>query len=467
MKFREETDSLGSVQIPSDRLWGPQTQRSLQNFKIGGEAFPREMIWALAVIKHCTAKVNHTLKLLEWEKSEAIGQSAIEVMEGRWDSHFPLVIWQTGSGTQTNMNANEVIANRACQLLGGNPGDKNLIHPNDHVNQSQSSNDVFPTAMHMASVERLRVHLIPALKELINSLQKKEKHFQNIIKVGRTHLMDAAPLSLAQEFSAYISQLKKNEKRIEGCVPDLMELAVGGTAVGTGLNTIESFAEQTVKAINKETGRDFIPASNKFEGISAHDALVHLSSALKTLAVSLMKIANDIRWLASGPRCGLNELQLPANEPGSSIMPGKVNPTQCEALTMVCAQVIGNDTAVSVGGMQGALELNAFKPLIVRNTLHSIDILGSAMLSFSKNCIEGLKANKEQIKKYLDQCLMLATALNPHLGYDKAGKIVQSACQNKTTLKQSAVKLGFLSEEEFDRLVRPEDMLKPSPLKSK
>lgn len=461
MEFREEKDSLGTVQIQKDRLWGAGTQRSIENFKIGKETFPREMIWALALIKKSAAEINYKFKLIEWEKSEAIQQAGIEVMEGKWDDHFPLVIWQTGSGTQTNMNVNEVIANRACQLLEGEPGNKNLIHPNDHVNKSQSSNDVLPTAMHIASVEQLKVHLLPAIKELKNSLKTKEKEFQKIIKVGRTHLMDAAPLSLGQEFSAYVCQMEKNEKRIENSLDGLFELVIGGTAVGTGLNTVQSFAEQISQSIKKETGRNFFSAQNKFEGISAHDALVHLSSSLKTLAVSLMKIANDIRLMGSGPLCGLAELMLPANEPGSSIMPGKINPTQCEALTMVCSQVIGNDMAVSIGGMSGAFELNAFKPLIIRNTLHSIDILGSAMLSFSQKCIEGLKVNNEKIKQYLDQCLMLATALTPHIGYDKASEIVHFSHKNKISLKQSAEKLGYMKADEFDRLVRPEDMLHP------
>ena len=461
-KFREEKDTLGKVKIPQDKLWGPQSQRSIENFKIGKERFPREMIWALALIKKCAASVNYKMGLLDWEKSEAIGQAAVEVMEGRLDDHFPLVIWQTGSGTQTNMNMNEVLANRAIQILGGSPGDKNKIHPNDDVNKGQSSNDVFPSAMYVASVERVFVHLLPFLKELKIQLSKKEKQFESIIKVGRTHLMDAAPLSLAQEFSAYVCQIEKNEKRIRNSLEDLYELPLGGTAVGTGLNTLESFDEKTILALNKETGRDFKPSKNKFSEIASHDALVNLSGALKTLAVSLMKIAGDIRWMASGPRCGLGELSLPANEPGSSIMPGKVNPTQCEALTMVCAQVIGNDAAVSVGGMGGHFELNAFKPLIIRNVLHSIDILGSAVLSFSKKCVEGLSANEDQIKKYLDNCLMLATALNPHLGYDKASEIVKLAHRDNLNLKEASVKLGYLTSEKFDELIQPQDMIRPS-----
>jgi len=462
MKFREEKDLLGMVKVPRDRLWGAGSQRSMENFPIGKETFPREMIWALAVIKKCSTHVNYKLGLIEWEKSEAIGQAAIEVMEGRWDDHFPLVIWQTGSGTQTNMNMNEVLANRALQILGEQAGDKSKIHPNDDVNKCQSSNDVFPSAMHIAVVERLHVHLLPAVRELKKQLKVKKKSFEKIIKIGRTHLMDAAPLSFAQEFSGYIAQIEKNEKRIEQSLPDLSELALGGTAVGTGLNTVEGFDEQVVQAISKETGRNFISAENKFSEIANHDSLVHLSGVLKTLSVSLMKLANDIRWMASGPRCGLGELILPANEPGSSIMPGKVNPTQCEALTQVCAQVIGNDTAVAVGGMNGHFELNTFKPLIIRNVLHSIDILGSAILSFSKRCVEGLQVNEEKIKKYVQYCLMLATALNPHIGYDKASQIVYSAYSNGTTLKEEAIRLGFVKEDEFDKLVKVENMIHPS-----
>ena len=465
MKFREEKDTMGVLKIPKDRLWGAQTQRSLENFKIGNETFPQEMIWALALIKKCAAQVNYKLRLIEWEKSEAISQAAIEVMEGRWNDHFPLVVWQTGSGTQTNMNVNEVIANRAIQLLGGSLGDRKVIHPNDDVNCSQSSNDVFPTAMHISAVESLQVHLLPRLKEFKNQLESKQKEFMDIIKVGRTHLMDAVPISLGQEFSGYVCQIEKCEKRIVSAAADLYELPIGGTAVGTGLNTVENFDQMTVSAIKKETGRDFIPAQNKFEGISSHGALVHLSSALKTLSTSIMKIANDIRWMASGPRCGLGELQLPANEPGSSIMPGKVNPTQCEALTMVCVQVMGNDTAVSIGGMEGHFELNAFKPLIIRNVLHSINILSGALGSFSQKCLQGLKVNKRQIQHYVDQCLMTATALTPHLGYDKSAEIVYSAYKNNSTLKETAMKIGGLKAEEFDNLMQVQEMIGPSKAK--
>ena len=467
MSYREEQDSLGSIKIPQDRMWGASTQRTLENFKIGRDFFPREMIWALALVKRAAAEANYKLKLIEWEKAEAVKQAAVEVMDGKWDEHFPLVVWQTGSGTGFNMNMNEVIANRACGLLGKKPGDKTLVHPNDHVNLSQSSNDVIPTAMHISAVERMRVHLIPHLQELKKSLKEKEKQFEKIIKVGRTHLMDAAPITLGQEFSAYAAQLEKNEKRLEFSLKDLLELPLGGTAVGTGLNTVESFDQEAVLAIKKETGRGFTPAQNKFEGISAHDALSHLSSALKTLALSLTKIANDIRWMASGPLCGLAEISIPAGEPGSSIMPGKINPTQCEALTMVCAQAAGNDTAVSIGNRGGAFELNAFKPLIIRNVLHSIDILGSAMESFSKNCVEGISANKEQIKKYLDQCLQMAAALNPHIGYDKTAEIVKSAVKSGKGLRQSALDLGLVKACDFDEWVKAEDMLHPKKQLSK
>lgn len=462
MDFREEKDTLGSVQVPKDRLWGAQTQRSLENFKIGSETFPSEMIWALAVIKKSAVQANYHFQLIEWEKSEAIGQAAVEVMEGKWNDHFPLVIWQTGSGTQTNMNMNEVIANRAVQFLGGQPGDRSLIHPNDHVNLSQSSNDVFPTAMHIAAVDALHVSFLPHLDQLIKVLKSRQKEFKNIIKTGRTHLMDAAPISFGQEFSAYVCQMEKGKKRIASALEDLYELPIGGTAVGTGLNTVEGFDQEIVSAVNKETGRSFKPAQNKFEGISSHGALVHLSAALKNLSTSLMKLANDIRWMAGGPRCGLNELFLPVNEPGSSIMPGKVNPTQCEALTMVCAQVMGNDAAVSIGGMEGHFELNAFKPLIIRNVLHSIHILGGAVSSFSKKCLEGLKVNEAQVKEYVSRCLMTAAALTPHLGYDKSAEIVYSAHKNNSTIKEEAMRLAGVKEEDFDRWVQVKNMIYPS-----
>lgn len=462
MKNREEKDSLGSMHIPEDKLWGASTQRSLENFKIGKETFSREMIWAIAIIKKAAAQVNYDLKILEWEKSDAIKNAAIEVLEGKWDAHFPLVVWQTGSGTQTNMNANEVIANRAIQLLGGQVGDKSKVHPNDDVNKSQSSNDVIPTAMHIALVEKTNMHLLPALDVLSKQFRNHASSFNKIIKTGRTHLMDAAPIQLSQVFLTFASQLDKNKKRIENSLTDLLELPIGGTAVGTGLNTIEGYDTMMVKEINKETQRTFISAPCKFEHIASHDAIAHLSASLKTLSLSLMKIANDIRWMGSGPRAGLSELILPTNEPGSSIMPGKVNPTQCEALTMVCAQVMGNDSATSIGGMSGSFELNAFKPLMISNTLSSVNLLGAAMKSFSKKCIDGLKVNEEQIKKNLDQSLMLATALNPHIGYDKASEIVYAAHNNKSTLKAEAIRLGYLTAAEFDKFIDVQKMTQPS-----
>ena len=461
MKKREEKDTLGSIQIPADKMWGAQTQRSLENFKIGKETFPHELIWALALIKKCVAQVNYNLDLIEWEKSEAIGQAAVEVMEGKWKEHFPLVIWQTGSGTQTNMNVNEVIANRGAELLGKKVGDKKALHPNDDVNKSQSSNDVFPTAMHIATVHVLKTSFLPALKEFKNTLKDKQKEFESVVKIGRTHLMDATPISFGQEFSSYVFQIEKCEKFVEESLKDLYELPIGGTAVGTGLNTLPTFDEKVVDQINKEVGRDFVVSKNKFESISAHRALVQLSGSLKTLCSSLTKIAQDIRWMGSGPRCGLGELILPANEPGSSIMPGKVNPTQCEALTMVCAQVIGNDLAITLGGMDGHFELNAYKPLILRNTLHSLNILSGALTSFSQKCLKDLKINEKQVKQNVDRCLMLITALTPHIGYDKSAQVVYSAFKNNTSLKEETIKATQMSEEEFDRLIQPEKMISP------
>lgn len=462
MKTREEKDTLGRVQIPEDKMWGAQTARSLENFKIGKETIPQEMIWALALIKKCVAKINYDLGLIEWEKSEAIGQAAIEVMEGRWKEHFPLVIWQTGSGTQTNMNVNEVIANRGIQLLDGKVGDRNVLHPNDDVNKSQSSNDVFPTAMHLATVHVLKTSFLPALKEFKETLIEKQKEFESVIKIGRTHLMDATPISFGQEFSSYVFQIEKCEYFINESLKDLHELPLGGTAVGTGLNTLKTFDEKVVEQINKETGRNFVVSKNKFESISAHRALVQLSGSLKTLCTSLTKIAQDIRLMGSGPRCGLGELILPTNEPGSSIMPGKVNPTQCEALTMVCAQVVGNDMAVSLGGMDGHFELNAYKPLIIRNILHSLDILSGSLLSFSQKCLKGLKINKEQVKQNTERCLMLITALAPHIGYDVSAQVVKSAFQNNTTLKEETLKVTQLSEKEFDQIMDIKKMTQAS-----
>jgi fumarate hydratase, class II len=457
---RTEKDSMGEIQVPSERLWGAQTQRSLENFKIGGDRFPREMIRALGILKKSAARANQKLGILPEDKAKVIIQAADEVITGKWDGEFPLVVWQTGSGTQTNMNANEVIANRAIQLKGGKLGEKG-IHPNDDVNKAQSSNDTFPTAMHIAVVERLNHHLIPELKNLANALKAKEKEFKDIVKIGRTHLMDATPLTLGQEFSGYVTQVEHGIKRVQAGLPDLYQLALGGTAVGTGLNTHPQFAVTGAQMIADETKLPFVSAENKFEALAAHDALVQMSGTLKTLACSLMKIANDFRLLGSGPRCGIGELNLPANEPGSSIMPGKVNPTQSEAMTMVCAQVIGNDMAVAVGGATGHFELNVFKPLIVFNVLNSIRLLGDACESFREHCVEGTQANLPQIKKHLENSLMLVTALNGVIGYDNAAKIAKAAHERGTTLKEEALRLGFLDAAKFDAAVRPEKMIGP------
>ena len=460
MSFREESDSLGVVRIPKDRLWGAQTQRSLENFRIGGlsERMPIEVIYALTLVKKNAARANEKLSLLSKEKTEAIVQAADEIMQGQWDKHFPLVVWQTGSGTQSNMNVNEVLANRAIQILGGQPGDKS-VHPNDDVNKGQSSNDVFPTAMHIVAVSQVRAHLLKSVKNLEESLNSKAKEFADVIKVGRTHLMDATPLSLGQEFSGYAHQLSVNQQRIKDSLSRLYSLTLGGTAVGTGLNAHPDFAKLAISFIAEESGYPFVPVKNRFSASSAHDDLVELSGALKTLACSLMKLANDIRLMASGPRAGLNELFIPSNEPGSSIMPGKVNPTQSEALTMVCAEVMGCDVAVSIGGASGHFELNVFKPMIIFNILRAIRLLADTSESFKINCVDGIKVNKQQLKKNLDRSLMLVTALNPHIGYDKAAQIAKAAYQNGTTLREEALRLGYITAEEFDRIVRPEDML--------
>lgn len=461
MKTRVETDSMGKIEVPADRYWGAQTQRSLQNFKIGGDRFPREMIRALGILKLAAAKTNHSLKAIETSKFKAIEEAAREVMGGKLDEHFPLVVWQTGSGTQTNMNANEVIANRAIEIQGGQMGDKS-IHPNDDINKAQSSNDTFPTAMHIAITEQLHHRLVPMLEKTSEALEKKSTEFKQIVKIGRTHLMDATPLTLGQEFSGYVTQINNGIKRIQNTYARLYPLALGGTAVGTGLNTHPDFAKNAAVEIARETKLPFESAPNKFEALAAHDALVEVSGALKTVACSLMKIANDIRWLGSGPRSGIGELLLPANEPGSSIMPGKVNPTQSEAMTMVCAQVIGNDVAVTIGGASGNFELNVFKPMMVFNVLNSIRLLADACESFTDNCIVGIKANEKRIKEHLDNSLMLVTALNPHIGYDNAAKIAKTAYENGTTLKEEAVKLGVLDAKKFDEIVRPEKMIGPS-----
>lgn len=457
---------MGEVKVPEDKFWGAQTQRSIENFKIGGDRFPREMIKALGVLKKCAALTNHQLGLLDAKKTEVIVKAADEVITGQLDAHFPLVVWQTGSGTQTNMNSNEVIANRAMNMMGLKLPSKD-IHPNDDVNKGQSSNDTFPTAMHIAVADQIHNRLIPMIELLHGALVKKQKEFDSIVKIGRTHLMDATPLTLGQEFSGYATQLKHGLTRIKNTLPHLHELAIGGTAVGTGLNTHPKFAVAVAESIAKETKIPFVSAENKFEALAAHDALVEVSGALKVLAVSLMKIANDIRLLGSGPRSGFGELQLPENEPGSSIMPGKVNPTQSEAMTMVCAQVIGNDVTVSVGGLNGHFELNVFKPVIVFNVLNSVRLLSDACESFAKNCVEGIAANKARIQQHLDNSLMLVTALNPHIGYDKAAQIAKTAHKNGTTLKQEAVNLGFLTSEQFDQWVKPGDMVHPLAEKGK
>ncbi len=459
-KFRTEKDTMGDVQVPASALWGAQTQRSIQNFKIGGDRFPREMIRALGILKKCAAVTNASLGLLEAKKLEVIVRAADEVIRGDLDAHFPLVVWQTGSGTQTNMNTNEVIANRAMTLMNL-PLPSKDIHPNDDVNKGQSSNDTFPTAMHIAVADQIYNRLIPMLEKLHAALLKKSAEFDKIVKIGRTHLMDATPLTLGQEFSGYTTQIKNSIQRVKNTLPHLHELALGGTAVGTGLNTHIDFPKKAAAAIATETKIPFVTAPNKFEALATHDTLVEVHGALKTVAVSLMKIANDIRLLGSGPRCGFAELNLPENEPGSSIMPGKVNPTQSEAMTMVCAQVMGNDVAVNIGGCMGHFELNVFKPVIVFNCLNSIRLLADACESFCDHCVDGITANTSQIKKHLDNSLMLVTALNPHIGYDNAAKIAKTAHKNGTTLKEEAVKSGLLTAEKFDQVVRPETMTNP------
>jgi fumarate hydratase class II len=461
MRTRVETDTMGSIEVPADRYWGAQTQRSLQHFRIGTDRFPRELIRAFGLLKKACALVNRDLGLLPPEKAKAIVQAADEVIAGTLDDHFPLVVWQTGSGTQTNMNANEVIANRAIELLGGQLGSKKPVHPNDDVNKSQSSNDTFPTAMHIAAVEQLRLRLFPAVQRLRETLDRKARAFAEIVKIGRTHLQDAVPLTLGQEISGWVSQLDHALRHLEAAMPHLYELAIGGTAVGTGLNAPPEFAERAAKQIAALTGHPFVSAENKFEALAAHDALVAAHGALKTLAAALTKIANDVRWLASGPRCGIGEIRIPENEPGSSIMPGKVNPTQSEALTMVCVQVLGNDVAVNVGGASGNFELNVFKPLIIHNVLHSIRLLADACDSFEEHCARGIEPDRERIRQHLERSLMLVTALTPRLGYDRAAQIAKKAHREGLTLKEAAVALGYLTVEEFDRLVRPEGMVRP------
>lgn len=459
---RTETDSMGAIVVRADRYWGAQTERSLIHFAIGSDVMPRELIRALGILKQAAAETNRDLGLLPEEKAHLIVKAANEVVSGRLDEHFPLRIWQTGSGTQTNMNANEVISNRAIELAGGVMGSKNPVHPNDDVNMSQSSNDTFPTAMHIAAAEEINRRLIPMVRELRDALAAKSEQFRDIIKIGRTHLMDAVPLTLGQEFSGYVAQLDQDLQRIQSVLPDLYQLAIGGTAVGTGLNSHPEFAERVALRIAELTDLPFVSAANKFAYLAAHDALVMASGTLKTLACSLMKIANDVRWLGSGPRAGLAELLLPENEPGSSIMPGKVNPTQSEAMTMVCIQVFGNDTAITVAGSQGNFELNVFKPVIIHNLLHSIRLLADGCHSFTIHCIDGIEPNLGQIERNLESSLMLVTALSPRLGYDKSAQVAKKAHADGTTLRQACLELGYLSGDEFDQLVRPEKMLGPS-----
>ncbi len=458
---RTESDSMGTIEVPGDRYWGAQTARSLVHFSISEDRMPLPVIHAFGVLKKAAAEVNAELGLLAADKASLIAAAADEVIAGRLDGHFPLRVWQTGSGTQSNMNVNEVIANRAIEMAGGALGSKSPVHPNDDVNRSQSSNDTFPTAMHIAAATELVRTLLPAVRHLRDALDANAKAFAGIVKIGRTHLMDAVPLTLGQEMSGWVAQLDADVVRIEGALPGLYELAIGGTAVGTGLNTHPRFAEKVSAAIARATGLPFVTAPNFFAALAAHDAVVMASGTLRTLAGSLMKIANDIRWMGSGPRCGLGELRLPANEPGSSIMPGKVNPTQSEAMTMVCAQVIGNDTAVGVAGSMGNFELNVFKPVLIFNLLHSIELLAGSCRSFTAFCVEGMEPDLARIEGYVASSLMLVTALNPHIGYDNAAKVAKKAHAEGTTLREACVALGLLTGEQFDELVRPEEMLAP------
>ena len=457
---RIESDSMGEIEVPADKYWGAQTQRSLLHFNIGDDKMPREMIRALGILKKAAALVNADLGKLPADKLRLIEKACDEVIEGKLDEHFPLRVWQTGSGTQTNMNANEVISNRAIELAGGVMGSKSPIHPNDDVNMSQSSNDTFPTAMYIAGAEQLN-KLIPAIQTIHDAIAAKAEEFKDVVKIGRTHLQDATPLTVGQEMSGWASLISRDIDRLRMSLPGLLELAIGGTAVGTGLNSHPEFGERAAKKIAELTGLPFKSHPNKFAALSAHDEIVFASGALKTLAASLMKVANDIRWLASGPRCGLGELILPENEPGSSIMPGKVNPTQSEAMTMVCVQVFANDTAVTFGGSQGNFELNVFKPVMIHNFLHSIRLLHDAAHGFVEYCIRGIELNREQIEEHLQDSLMLVTALNPHIGYDKAAQVAKNAHKKGISLRESAITLGFLSGEDFDRYVKPEEMTHP------
>ena len=459
-KTRTETDTMGAIEVPSDRYWGAQTQRSLHHFNIGDDRMPREMIRALGILKKAAATVNQDLGKLSSEKAKLIVEACDEVIEGKLDSEFPLRVWQTGSGTQTNMNANEVISNRAIEIAGGVMGSKKPVHPNDDVNMSQSSNDTFPTAMYIAAAEQLH-KLIPRIQELHDAIQAKANEFTGVVKIGRTHLQDATPLTVDQEMGGWASLVERDIERLKAALPGLLDLAIGGTAVGTGLNSHPEFGERAASRIAELTGLPFRSHPNKFAALSAHDELVAASGALKTLAGSLMKIANDVRWLASGPRCGLGELVLPENEPGSSIMPGKVNPTQSEALTMVAVQVFANDLATSFGGSQGNFELNVFKPVMIHNFLHSVRLLDDATHSFVEFCISGIELNRSQIDSHLKHSLMLVTALNPHIGYDKAAQVAKNAHKKKISLRESAVELGYLTGEQFDELVNPEEMTHP------
>ncbi|HEX9686990.1 MAG TPA: class II fumarate hydratase [Burkholderiales bacterium] len=458
-RTRLERDTMGAIAVPGDRLWGAQTQRSLQHFPFPGEAMPLEVVHAQVLVKKAAALTNMALGVLDERKGRAIVNAADEALGGRLDDHFPLVVWQTGSGTQTNMNVNEVLANRASELLGGARGGKRLVHPNDDVNKGQSSNDTFPTAMHVAAVMALERGVKPAVRKLRGTLARKAAQFAKIVKIGRTHLQDATPLTLGQEFSGYVSQLDHGLAHVDAALPHLCELALGGTAVGTGLNTHPQFAERVAAELARLAKLPFVTAPNKFEAMASCDAVVHAHGALKTLAASLMKIANDVRWLASGPRSGIGELIIPENEPGSSIMPGKINPTQSESMTMVCCQVLGNDVAINFGGASGNFELNVFRPLVIRNFLHSARLLASACENFDAHCASGIRPNRRRIETLMRESLMLVTALNPHIGYEKAAAIAKKAHREGTTLKQAAVKLGYVTEEQFDQWVRPEKMV--------
>ncbi|WP_039918654.1 class II fumarate hydratase [Cellvibrio mixtus] len=459
MKTRSERDTFGPIDVPADRLWGAQTQRSLQNFAISGERQPLEIIRALAQVKRASAKINCALGLQDSKKTDAIIAAADEVIAGKHSDEFPLVVWQTGSGTQTNMNMNEVIANRASEILGGPRGDERLVHPNDDVNRSQSSNDVFPTAMHVAAVEALTNHLLPAIAKLRATLENKAREFDDIVKIGRTHLQDATPLTLGQEISGWVAQLHHGEQHVRAALPHLSELALGGTAVGTGLNAPKGYAEQVAAELAQLTHLPFVTAPNKFEALASCDALVHAHGSLKTLAASLMKIANDVRWLASGPRSGIGEISIPENEPGSSIMPGKVNPTQSEALTMLAAQVMGNDVAINIGGASGNFELNVFRPMIAHNFLQSVRLLADGMVSFNDHCAVGIEPNRARINELVERSLMLVTALNTHIGYDKAAQIAKKAHKEGTSLRESALALGYVTGEQFDEWVVPGKMV--------